>query len=572
MKVLIVEDSMTQRVMLQTIISQWGFDTVQAENGQQAWRILSDVNAPRLVLMDWEMPELDGLEVCRRIRKRDIKDPAYILLLTSRRESADIVAGLEAGANDYITKPFNNAELQARLEVGRRMLNMQRELIGAYHTLTFRANHDELTELPNRLSFKNRIEQAVVYAKQSGRCFSVMFIDLDGFKHVNDSLGHSAGDKLLQTLALRLKNTLRTKEFAARFGGDEFCVLIEDVIDPISVSHIAQRCLKVLERSTHIDSHEIFPRASIGISIYPHDGKTPEVLLQCADNAMYAAKAAGKHQFIFYNKDMIRLAEQRFTLEKDLRKAIKSEEFELYYQPQITLDSGKLIAVEALIRWHHPERGMIPPDEFIPIAENIGMIIPLGVWVLNQACKQMAEWRESSIPVNYVAINISSIHFCDVTLPSDVLLALANTGIKACDIELEITESVMQTGKDGIRNFQAIKDFGIKLAIDDFGTGYSCLASLTELPIDSLKIDRAFIQDVLGDKSKATIVATIIAMSRALGFSVVAEGAETIEQVNYLQSVGCDTVQGYYFSKPVPAEQIPMLAATEFLNCKNNKG
>ena len=397
-----------------------------------------------------------------------------------------------------------------------------------------------------------------------------MFLDLDGFKDINDSLGHAAGDQLLKTVSKRLKDNLREQEFVARFGGDEFCIILENITEDYFAAYTAKRCLTVLEETTRIGSHEIHPRASIGISMFPQDGDVVELLLQNADNAMYAAKAAGKHQFAFFNTEMTLLAEQRLILENDLRQALKREEFELFYQPQIALKSGNLVGVEALIRWHHPLQGMVPPDEFIPVAEKIGLIATLGEWVLNHACHQMAQWRKDSVNVGYIAINISGSHFCDGTLPEAVNKAIACTGIDASDLEIEITEGVVQTAEASLRNFNKIRDLGIKIAIDDFGTGYSCLGSLTKLPIDNLKIDRSFIQNVLNDKNNSTIVATIIAMSRALGFSVIAEGAETRDQVTYLHGIGCDIVQGYYFSKPVPADQIPKLVMTDFFQLTKN--
>lgn len=430
--------------------------------------------------------------------------------------------------------------------------------------LAYMATYDELTGLPNRNYFERRLRESMVHSKRMGTHLAIMFLDLDGFKDINDSLGHAAGDQLIKTIGQRIKGTLREQEFAARFGGDEFCIVVMDITEDYVVAHVASRCLKVLEKSTSIVGQEIFPRASIGIAMFPQDGETPELLLQCADNAMYAAKSAGKHQFAFYDIEMTSLAEGRLALENDLRLALKRQEFELYYQPQIGLNSGKLVAVEALIRWHHPVRGIVAPDEFISVTEKIGLIVPLSEWVLNQACRQIAEWRRSSVDVGCVAINISGAYFCHSTLPDAVVQAIRITGIEARDLELEITESVVQTSAETIDNFDKIKQIGIKISIDDFGTGYSSLGSLTQLPIDSLKIDKAFIRNMLTDTNYSTIVGTIVAMSRALGFTVVAEGVETRDQVTYLQGIGCGIVQGYYFSKPVPADQIPKLAATDF--------
>lgn len=430
--------------------------------------------------------------------------------------------------------------------------------------LAFMATYDELTGMPNRNALEKKLKEEIILAEKKNCSLAVLFLDLDGFKYINDSFGHAAGDILLETIARRLSNYLREQDFAARFGGDEFCIIVNNIDEELLVSHIATRLLATVEKSTSINQQHIFPRVSIGIALYPKDGETSEILLQCADNAMYAAKKAGMHRFAFYDRKMTKLAEQHLTLENDLRQALATKQFELCYQPQIDVKSGKMLGVETLIRWRHPERGYIPPDQFIPIAENIGLIIPLGEWVIDQACRQIAQWHADSIHVGHVAINISSSHFCDSNLPNAVKDALMISKISASSLHLEITEEVVQTSNAIRSNFKKIKELGVKIAIDDFGTGYSCLNSLTQLPIDFLKIDKTFIQSMLSDTNYLTIVATIIAMIRAMGFSVIAEGVESRDQVIYLQGVGCHIIQGYYFSKPVFADQIPYLVATNF--------
>jgi len=425
--------------------------------------------------------------------------------------------------------------------------------------LAYMAAYDKLTGLSNRAGFEKQLIVDIAHAKKTGNSTAILFLDLDGFKYINDSLGHAAGDQLLQTIGQRIKDILREQDFAARFGGDEFCLILVDINEDLLLVNITEHLLKILEQPTRISNQDIFPRVSIGIAMYPQDGESSEQLLQCADSAMYAAKEEGKHRFVFYNEEMTLLAAQRLTMENDLRQALIAEEFELYYQPQIEVNSGKLVAVEALIRWHHPIKGMIPPDQFIPVAEKIGLIIPLGQWVLKRACQQIAEWHKSSIKVDRVAVNISSSHFCDSSFSESVKTAIKASGIKACNLELEITEEVVQTNDSILRNFHEIKNLGVSIAVDDFGTGYSCLSSLAQLPIDCLKIDKAFIQKMLTDTNYLTIVATVIAMSRALGFSVVAEGVESRDQVIYLQSVSCSMIQGYYFSKPVTADRIQKL-------------
>lgn len=432
--------------------------------------------------------------------------------------------------------------------------------------LSYLATYDELTGLPNRSLFGSHLKIALSEAKRSGNKLAIMFLDLDGFKDVNDSLGHDAGDQLLRTIGTRLaEHILRGSDFVARFGGDEFCMILESNQGDFRPEHIAERCLEELGRPTLIGSSNIYPRASIGIALFPDDASTPETLLQCADNAMYAAKALGKHRYAFYSEDMTSLAEQRLSLENDLRKAVEQGNFVLHYQPQVSLATGEMVAVEALIRWRHPVRGLVPPDEFIPVAEKIGLISAIGEWVLETACRQFMAWRKSAVSLNHIAVNISGSHFCTNTLPETIANLMRETGIRAEELEIEITEGVLQTGKGCIDCFTQLKALGIKIAIDDFGTGYSCLNSLTQLPLDCLKIDKSFIREVMDNKNASSIVATILAMSRVLQFSVVAEGVETVEQLHFLHGIGCDTVQGYFFSRPVDAEQIAALAVTGFL-------
>jgi diguanylate cyclase (GGDEF)-like protein/PAS domain S-box-containing protein len=432
--------------------------------------------------------------------------------------------------------------------------------------LSYLATYDELTGLPNRSLFGSHLKLALSEAKRNGTKLAIMFLDLDGFKDVNDSLGHDAGDQLLRTIGKRLADhILRGSDFVARFGGDEFCMILENKRGDFRPEHIAERCLEELGRPTLIGSSNIYPRASIGIALFPGDGDTPETLLQCADNAMYAAKALGKHRYAFYSVDMTSLAEQRLNLENDLRKAVEQGNFVLHYQPQVSLASGKMVAVEALIRWLDPVRGLVSPDDFIPVAEKIGLISAIGEWVLETACRQFMAWRKSGVSLNHIAINISGSHFCTNTLPATIAKLMTETGIRAEELEIEITEGVLQTGKGCLDCFTQLKAMGIKIAIDDFGTGYSCLNSLTQLPLDCLKIDKSFTKEVMDNKNASSIVATILAMSRVLNFSVVAEGVETVEQLQFLHGIGCDTVQGYFFSKPVDAEQIAALASSGFL-------
>lgn len=432
--------------------------------------------------------------------------------------------------------------------------------------LTFLATHDKLTGLANRNLLESRLSYAIDHADRTSAYPAILLLDLDDFKNVNDSMGHEHGDRLLQEVAKRIMNSVRGEDLTARLGGDEFCILLESGYEDYFPATIAERCLNALKTPIRFGARELYPRASIGIARYPQDGKTAQILLRSADAAMYAAKDTGKHRYAYYEQRMTIAAEKRLNLLHDLERAVIRNEFELYYQPQISLVTGRMEGVEALIRWCHPQRGQVPPNEFIPVAEETRLIIPINTWVINNVCRQIAEWRGVSVPVGKVAINLSGTHFKDDSLLETLEEAFVNTRIQASDLVVEVTEAVLQTSGESISTFEKLRNFGIKIAIDDFGTGYSCLASLTQLPIDLLKIDKSFVQNILNDIHASTIASTIISMGRTLGYSVLAEGVETIEQVHYLHGIGCNLLQGYYFSKPVPAECIPDLASTNYLD------
>jgi len=427
------------------------------------------------------------------------------------------------------------------------------------------AYHDDITGLSNRVNCHQQIDLVIKTAHRSKQKFALLFLDLDGFKDINDSLGHKAGDKLLKIIGTRLQEVLRETDFIARQGGDEFCILIENISEGYLVAQVAEKCLTAIAQPVMIAERELRPRASIGITLFPEDGQSREQLLQAADSAMYAAKHAGKHRYAFYTPELTAKAEERLSLEHDLRRSLGTDEFELHYQPQIDLNSGKMVAVEALIRWHHPERGLIPPDQFIDVAERIGLISKLGEWVLLTACKQAITWRQLGIQNLRMAVNISGTQFQDEKFIGIVQNTLNATGLEPEALELEITEGVMQATNQSITTFKQLKKMGVNIAIDDFGTGYSCLASLKQLPIDCLKVDRTFLQGLLENPDDSVIIATILGMGHALELSVVAEGVETAEQVKYLHGIGCDLVQGYYFSKPVTSDQIPKLATKHFI-------
>ncbi|MHB8453709.1 MAG: sensor domain-containing protein [Acidiferrobacterales bacterium] len=428
--------------------------------------------------------------------------------------------------------------------------------------LHFLAHHDALTELPNRIFYMDRLRQSLARARWHSRRLAVLFLDLDRFKNINDTLGHAVGDRLLQLIARRFADSIREGDVVARLGGDEFAILLDDISAEKDVPAIAKKILSTLEPAFLIDQRELFVSASIGISLYPADGEDSDTLLKHADVAMYRAKDAGKNNYQFYSAEMSARAFERLTLESSLRHALERQEFLLYYQPQIDTDSGLIIGVEALLRWQHPDLGLISPAEFVPLLEETGMIVPVGQWVLRVACEQISQWHRAGHGHLRVAINLSARQFNEPDLVAFIDRTLQGAGCDPAQVELEITESViMRHTQSTINALEALNRMGVRLAVDDFGTGYSSLSYLRRFPIDTLKIDRSFISDIQSDVDDAAITSAIIGMAQRLNIDVVAEGVETMEQLAFLRSNGCRVVQGYLFSKPLPANEIEKLFA-----------
>ena len=421
------------------------------------------------------------------------------------------------------------------------------------------ATHDHLTHLPNRSLLQDRITQAIAHAERAERQMAVLFLDLDRFKNINDSLGHDVGDKLIIVLAERLRGIVRGGDTVARVGGDEFVIVITELQYETQAENIARKVLEVLAEPEVVEGTELFLNGSLGISLYPRDGSDCHTLLKNADAAMYRAKEAGRNQFQFFTQAMNANAMHRLTLENELRHALEREEFSLHYQPQIDLAGGTVVGMEALLRWHSPKRGMVSPAEFIPLAEESGLIVPIGEWVLRTACAQNKVWLNAGLSGTQglrVAVNISARQCRFNSLTKLVQRVLADTGLDACHLELEITESLlMDNPEESANTLRDLNQLGIQLAIDDFGTGYSSLSYLKRFPIHTLKIDQSFVRDITTDPDDAAIVKAVIAMARSLKLRVVAEGVETAEQLEFLRAHDCEGMQGYYFSKPMPTEQ-----------------
>ncbi|MDD5329826.1 MAG: EAL domain-containing protein [Sulfuricella sp.] len=419
------------------------------------------------------------------------------------------------------------------------------------------AFHDALTGLPNRALMQDRLQHALERAKREGSRLSVTFIDLDRFKAINDGLGHDVGDMLLQEVAQRIRKRVRVMDTVARIGGDEFVVLMEELDKAGDCACLAQELIAEISRPLELRGHTVQVGATMGMAFYPEDGADSLELMKCADMAMYAAKAAGRNTYRFFRQEMLDRTSQRLELEMDLRRAIALHELELHYQPKVALVSlGAPPGVEALVRWRHPMRGMLPPGDFIPLAEECGLIVELGAWVLNEACRQAAEWQSRGLETR-IAVNVSARQLADGDLAGHIAALTANHGIAPAVLEIELTESAVMANRETVaRLLTRLREMGVTVAVDDFGTGYSSLAYLRCLPIDVLKIDRAFVMDADRNEEDAQIVKTIIALGQTLHLTVVAEGIETPRQAELLTALGCDVAQGFLFSRPLPAKEI----------------
>jgi diguanylate cyclase (GGDEF)-like protein/PAS domain S-box-containing protein len=426
--------------------------------------------------------------------------------------------------------------------------------------MTHSAQHDFLTGLPNRMLLNDRVSQAIVLAPRHLKKVAVLFLDLDGFKHINDSLGHPTGDKLLQSIAKRLVSCVRTSDTVSRQGGDEFVVLLSEMEQSEDAAISALRILQAVTEAHTIDHHDLHVTASIGVSVFPDDGKDAETLIKNADTAMYQAKENGRQSYQFFRPAMNVRAVERQSIEENLRRALERREFTLHYQPKVRLRTGEITGAEALLRWTHPVRGPVSPAQFIPVAEDCGLILPIGQWVLREACKQAQAWVHAGLVLGTMAVNISSMEFRDDNFLESVFAILSETGLDPKLLELELTESVlMKRAESAATVLKTLRAKGVQIAVDDFGTGYSSLSYLRKFPIDALKIDQSFVRQITAAPDDTTIVTAVISMGRSLKLRVVAEGVETREELAFLQTHLCDEAQGYYFSRPVLPQQFAIL-------------
>jgi diguanylate cyclase (GGDEF)-like protein len=595
-RLLIVDDIADNRAVLARRFERRGFEITEADGGHRAIELIAQ-QAFDLVLLDVMMPDIDGMDVLRRLREHHSAVSLPIIMVTAKSQSEDVVKALELGANDYVTKPVDFAVALARVntQIGRkraeeevrlanealRKMNEELEERVAERTASlasandrlrleiehrrqseekvhYLAHFDALTGLGNRVLLRQQLEEALVRVRRNGGAIGVIFLDLDGFKIVNDTLGHSVGDALLKAVAARLQENVRDTDKTARLGGDEFAVLQSGDSQPRSADALASRLVAVMSEPFFVDGHQLNLSVSAGIAVMLGNDADPEQLLKNADLALYRAKADGRGTFRFFEPEMDALAQARRSMEVELRGALTRREFELHYQPLINLHTRRIAGFEALLRWSNATRGLVSPAQFIPLAEELGFIAPIGEWAIRQACEHAAGWPQDI----KVAVNLSPVQFRSPSLVPAIVQALSASGLPPSRLELEITESVLLDDSDrNLAILRQIRDLGVRIAMDDFGTGYSSLSYLRRFHFEKVKIDRSFVSDVAQNAESRAIVRAITGMCNNLGMATTAEGVETAEQLSCIASEGCTEAQGYYFSPPKPFADIGALLA-----------
>jgi len=559
-KLLIIDDEEPIRSLLIDLLGG-DYNCSEAGSAEEALTALADETFD-LVISDIDMGGMSGLELVPRVHS--LSPDTVVVMISGNSDIEFAIEALRVGAFDYISKPIDIRHVEASVE---RALN-HNELLKEKrrykeqleYLLQQRTYYDTITQLPNRALFEDRLTQAVGIAKATNQSLGVLFISLDQFKKVNDSLGHGPGDTLLREFAERLKSCIGKSDTVARFGNDEFALLRTGIDGTTDVIETIASLYQVLKFSFDLPGHELVATASVGVSLFPMDGEDPQTLLKNAGAALYKAKRSGGANYQFFTADMHELATKRLALESNLRRAIQNEELLVHYQPRVAVDSLAITGVEALVRWQHPTLGLISPSEFIPLAEDTGLIVPIGEWVLRTACLQGRRWRDQGFAPVPIAVNISARQFHDQDLAQTVIGIVEETGLSPRYLELELTESsIMQDAEFAARMLSRLKHMGISISIDDFGTGFSSLASLKRLPIDALKIDQSFVREAPSDPDDTALVMAIITLGHNLRLKVTAEGVETEEQLKFLQLLRCDEIQGNFFSKPLSAEKFMAL-------------
>lgn len=565
--VLIIDDDASMRKLLLEVLRD-RCACSEVESAEQALTALAKSDFD-LVISDINMGGMSGLQLVPHINL--LSPDSVVLMISGQNDIETAIEAIRVGAFDYILKPFEVVDVEMAVDKAlkqsaclkeKRRYEDQLELLLSERTAEVirLAYYDTLTDLPNRALFRDRLEQALAVALRGGELLGILFISVDQMKRVNDTLGYQHGDRLMKQVAERLKSCVTEGDTVARFSGDEFAVLLTEIEGTKDVMEVISSIRQSLKPPFNLDVHELFVTTSVGVSLFPDDGKGSQSLLKNAGSALSRAKRFGKDNYSFYTEDMNSKASKQFALEASLRHAIENEELVLHYQPRLAVDSLKITGVEALVRWQHPQLGLLPPGEFIPLAEDNGLILPIGEWVLRTACRQNREWQKRGFNPMRIGVNVSARQFQQQGLADTVLQILEDTKLAPAHLDLELTESsIMTNAKASIDGLIRLKAMDVTISIDDFGTGFSSLSYLKRLPIDALKIDRSFISDVTTDPDDAALVMAIVALAHNLKLQVVAEGVETEEQLKFLHLLRCDEVQGRLFSGPLPANELELL-------------
>jgi diguanylate cyclase (GGDEF)-like protein len=556
--VVLADDDPSIRLMVRHVLESEDFDIVEASDGLEALKAV-EKHHPALILLDAVMPGIDGFTTCQQIKDKGYTD-IPVMMITGLDDDASVERAYEVGAIDFITKPIKWAVLKHRVKsVVAKVIAERKVKLLAYR--------DTLTGLPNRLLFADRLEQAVVRSERTRTSMALMLIDIDDFKLVNDSFGHDAGDKLIKAVGDLISKSLRRADTIARLGGDEFAVIIEGIDGPDDAISIADNLTTILEHNVRLDDQETYTSASIGIAVYPGDGKDARTLLKNSDTAMYRAKESGRHCFQFYKPEMSVSAMERLDLENSLKTAFENDEFLIHYQPVIDIHKNEVVGVEALLRWHHPEKGMIQPNDFVSVVEDCGLIVALGEWMINSVCKQVKLWHDAGLEKQNVSINLSPRQFKEQDLVTLFTKALAENGIEGSSLSVEVTERTLIDNIGEVeKTLKRLREMGVRILLDDFGTGYASLAYLKEFPVDVVKIDHAFIAGIPDNQDDSAIVDAIAGLTRGLKLALHAEGVENERQLNVLKGLGCQFAQGYYWSKPLPGNEYEQFYMNQIYN------
>ncbi len=574
-RILIIDDDPLMSLLVAKTIESLGMTATTVTSGEAGISLYKEQGADA-ILLDVVMPNgMNGFETCRALRELPESRYLPIMMMTVKDDMESLKNSYNAGATDFIAKPINFPLLGYRLQYMLRSCETTKQLFESERRLHRIAYFDGLTGLPNRQFFREHLQMTIALAERLKLKLGLMYLDMDGLKRINDSLGHHVGDQFLKEIGERLRHSLRITDAIAlngktddgssiaRLGGDEFTILLSPITRNEDAALVAERIRIMLSTPYTFDNHELYASVSIGLSIYPDDSTTAEGLLQNADLAMYHAKRTGGDGFRYFSKTMTDTANRRLIMETYLRKALERGEMELYYQPQFSVHNGECIGVEALLRWHNPKLGNMSPAEFITLAEESGLILSLGEWVLSTAAKQAKSWLDKGLSLTRISVNVSTLQFIKKDFPAIVQAILHEAGLSPERLDLELTESALESDEiDILKMLVSLKQMGISLSIDDFGTGYSSLGRLKNFPISTLKIDKVFIQDIETDSANSAIVAAVIAMGKGLDMKIIAEGVETVDQLNRLKSLGCDQAQGFLFAKPMTADELERLLST----------